>query len=90
MCCLKFLYIFNYCRYKKDKLLINTEIETYKLNNNINKYSDEEECLICLSQFSDDNVIQIKCCNCIIHQNCFHDWCIKNKKLLCPICLKEL
>ena len=64
--------------------------------NNLNKHTEicinnDSMCCICLENFLDNqkkNIIYIKSCKHIYHQECLYNW-YKNK-LYCPYCRKKL
>ena len=57
------------------------------LNESYKKFL-HEECMICLEQNYIKKCIKNTCCNCVLHSECFEEWCLKHNKIICPLCQK--
>ena len=49
-----------------------------------------EECMICLEENYIKKCIKNTCCNCVLHSECFEEWCLKHNKIICPLCQKKI
>ncbi|PHJ16515.1 zinc c3hc4 type (ring finger) domain-containing protein [Cystoisospora suis] len=50
--------------------------------------SVQENCCICLSEFSDEEILRELLCSHFFHQGCIDKWLLKNKH--CPLCLRQI
>tara|TARA_B100000963_G_C22639317_1_gene679497 strand:- start:6716 stop:7123 length:408 start_codon:yes stop_codon:yes gene_type:complete len=87
-----------------DNKRINTMIQSYSKENEIynpfivendeenNKENNEEllkeECMICLEEKYINKCVKTNCCNCVLHSECFENWCVIHNKIICPLCHK--
>tara|TARA_B100001175_G_C19490872_1_gene632506 strand:- start:432 stop:1037 length:606 start_codon:yes stop_codon:yes gene_type:complete len=82
---IKKLYIENFIKtYSKNF------IKLYMTNNKVhNELYRENLCIICLEDLNENITDICHKCNVKCHNDCITEWYIKNKKKVCPICLKS-
>lgn len=68
------------------KKLLQEKIQNYEINNSIISDTNNNECFICLEPYKNNTCLKIKCCNVVVHKNCFNEWCKTKNELLCPLC----
>jgi hypothetical protein len=68
----------------------NTNIDNKDITNTV-KSDDDEGCVICLGDDT-DNLIENFFCECKFryHMKCYRDWILKSRSKVCIICEKEL
>lgn len=77
-----------YLLYKssKDPLITNLELETCPVMTFVNKTVPSlDNCMICMEDFQDDDVIRILYCEHYFHKECIDPW-LKEKSARCPYC----
>ena len=62
-----------------------SELEYLSVTPNMEKYSNEDECVICTEKMLDDQVRILKCSH-HFHKSCIDEWISLSQKLECPIC----
>lgn len=62
------------------------DIKLIKYNKYVNK--ENYQCIICMEEFQENEIVKLLPCKHIFHSNCIKQWLMKEKT--CPFCKKEI